>query len=117
MKASLVSLNQHVPDCDTSLKDLPAVLGSSPDVDIRLSHHSVSRYHCRIERIDGHFVVYDLGSVHGTFVNGSRIVESPLRPGDCLGIGLLSFFLQCLPEAEDSWTPVESELALTGVGV
>lgn len=102
MQARLVSLDYQVPDCDPSLAQLPVTIGRSPDAGIHLEDYSASHYHCRIAQIDGQLVVLDLGSVHGTFVNGTRISESPLMPGDSLGIGMLSFFLQCTQESESS---------------
>lgn len=106
MKACLVSLDYYVPSCDTNLDQLPVTIGSSRLAGIRLVDPSVGHYHCRIEKIDGQLVVSDLGAVHGTFVNGARVSRSPLVPGDTLGIGMLSFFLQCLPES-DSSAPID----------
>jgi pSer/pThr/pTyr-binding forkhead associated (FHA) protein len=49
------------------------VLGRLPSCDIELQHPSVSRNHCIIQFMDNQFYLYDLGSVHGTFVNKKRI--------------------------------------------
>ena len=94
MNTRLVGLDYEVPACDTSLSSLPIVIGSGPNAGIRLNDRTVSRWHCRVDQIDGTFSVCDLGSVHGTFVNGTRINESLLMPGDVLGVGVLSFMLQ-----------------------
>jgi hypothetical protein len=53
----------------------------------------ISRRHARVLRAaDGGFVVEDVDSSNGTFVNGERIVgPHPLRPGDELGIGSTVF--------------------------
>jgi pSer/pThr/pTyr-binding forkhead associated (FHA) protein len=107
MQTRLVSLDYRVPACDTSLAGLPVVMGSGPDAGIRLNEHTVSRRHCRIEEIDGKLSVRDLGSVHGTFVNGARIDESSLMPGDVLSVGVLSFFLQCAEMTRPPLEPVE----------
>ncbi len=59
-------------------------------VDLFLSHPSISKRHCIIEaRAPDHFVVKDLGSKNGTFVNGKRAVYDfiPLRQGDVLRLG------------------------------
>ncbi len=94
MNPRLVGLDHHVPTCDISPARLPITIGSDPKAEIRLNHQSVSHWHCRIDQIDGRLVVLDLGSVHGTFVNGTRISESPLLPGDILSVGMLRFVLQ-----------------------
>lgn len=111
INARLVSLDYQVPSSDTSLHDLPVILGSSPDAGILLEDHSVSGHHCRIDKIDGQFIVSDLGSVHGTFVNGIRVGEWPLSPGDVLGVGMLSFFLLCTEESEESVEDLEERAA------
>jgi pSer/pThr/pTyr-binding forkhead associated (FHA) protein len=110
MTTRLVCLDDGVAACDSSLARLPVVIGRGPDAGIFLDDHTVSRWHCRIDQIDGTFVVCDLGSVHGTFVNGTRINESPLMPGDVLGVGVLSFVLQCTEEAAPSAEPVKDQI-------
>ena len=107
MTSRLVSLDCDVPACDTSLARLPVMIGRRLDAGIRLDDHTVSRWHCRIDQIDGTFVVCDLGSVHGTFVNGTRNNESPLMPGDILSVGVLSFVLQCTEKTVPSLEPVK----------
>lgn len=47
----------------------------------------VSRRHARLEPRNSNWVVVDEGSSNGTFVNGSRVQESPITPGDILTIG------------------------------
>ena len=47
----------------------------------------VSRCHAEIRWRDGAFVILDLGSANGTFVNGERIFECILEPGDLIRIG------------------------------
>ncbi len=47
----------------------------------------VSRRHCQIRRGDGEFILEDLGSVNGTFVNGQRIHRHVLRSGDVIRLG------------------------------
>ena len=71
----------------------------------------------RSDQIGGEMVVRDLGSVHGTFVNGTRISESPLMTDDILSVGMLSFFSQCsgrnvltLESIEDLPWPVAQDL-------
>ncbi len=47
----------------------------------------VSRRHARLEPRNAAWVVIDEGSSNGTFVNGSRVQESAIKPGDILTIG------------------------------
>lgn len=71
-------------------------LGRNADNDIRLEDNSVSRHHAQIHRgPDGAYVVSDLNSLNGVFVNGRQVQSSHLKHGDRLEIGdvALSFRL------------------------
>jgi len=58
-------------------------VGRWEDNDIVVDDRWVSRYHARIRREDDHYVIEDLGSKNGTFVNGRRISEpTALADGD-----------------------------------
>lgn len=48
---------------------------------------SVSHRHCEIRVEDGVAILYDIGSLNGTYVNGRRIRRAPLANGDELGLG------------------------------
>ena len=51
------------------------------DNDVVLRDDTVSRYHCKIVQEDSGYVLVDLRSTNGTFVNKVRIREAYLRPG------------------------------------
>ncbi len=61
--------------------------GRSPDADIFLDDVTVSRKHVEFLRQDDGFVVRDVGSLNGTYVNRERIDQVVLRPGDEVQIG------------------------------
>ncbi|MBW3622678.1 MAG: FHA domain-containing protein [Armatimonadetes bacterium] len=74
------------------LKPEGLTVGREPANDISLEGDSTaSRRHARIEGADGAYVVRDEGSSNGTFLNGARVTESPLNPGDELTIGQTRF--------------------------
>jgi len=62
-------------------------VGRSTDNDLHLADGVVSRRHARIYLRGGAFTLTDLHSSNGTFVNGRRIRERPLRDGDEIRIG------------------------------
>ena len=66
-----------------------AVIGRDPACEVHLDHPSVSRRHAEIRRQpDGSFVIRDLGSANGTFVDGQRVVAwLPLTKGAVVQIG------------------------------
>ncbi len=67
-------------------------LGREPGRDIVLAADStISRNHARIANEGGDLVVYDNGSVNGTFVNGMRISMQVLVPGDIVQFGSSKF--------------------------
>ena len=51
------------------------------------SDRIVSAQHAKIVRLEDGYVVIDLESRNGTYLNGQRIERSPLRHGDVLGLG------------------------------
>ena len=63
------------------------VLGRSRECEVRLPDVDTSRRHAKIVCAGGRFVLHDLGSTNGTFVNGERIEQRELRAGDRLQIG------------------------------
>ncbi|MEJ7784404.1 MAG: MMPL family transporter [Solirubrobacteraceae bacterium] len=67
----------------------PFVIGRSEKDDGALGGDpELSRSHARVSPLDGRFVVEDLGSTHGTFVNGKRIpAPTVLASGDALTVG------------------------------
>ena len=71
-------------------------IGRSPDNDIFLDDVTVSRKHAVLLQRDGKFLVEDLGSLNGTFLNRRRIESGELADGDELQIGKyrLTFLLK-----------------------
>ena len=68
--------------------DRPVInIGRRVDNDIILEDSRVSRVHAQIRQRFGRFMLYDLGSRSGTIVNGQRIVECVLQPGDVITLG------------------------------
>ncbi len=72
-----------------------AVIGRNPSCDVVLAGRDVSRRHARVFLgPSACWMVEDLGSSNGTFVNGRRIESSPIVPGDIVGIGCASLSLE-----------------------
>jgi len=65
-------------------------IGSDPACDIHVANDIyVSRRHCSVSLVNGQLTVVDLGSTHGTFVNGMPLFQDPtdLNDGDVIQIG------------------------------
>jgi pSer/pThr/pTyr-binding forkhead associated (FHA) protein len=80
-----------------------AVLGRREDCDLRIPLAEVSRKHCRLIADEDTLKLEDLGSSNGTYVNGQRVQEAMLNPGDTVTIGPVSFVVQIngVPAEED----------------
>jgi pSer/pThr/pTyr-binding forkhead associated (FHA) protein len=62
-------------------------VGRHPQSDIFLNDITVSRRHAELRREGSGYIVADLGSLNGSYVNRARVDSSPLRSGDELQIG------------------------------
>ncbi len=74
-------------------------IGRSPHSDIFLDDVTVSRHHARVIRDESGFLVEDLNSLNGTYVNRKRIERHRLSEGDELQIG--KFKLAFLEPVDD----------------
>ncbi len=63
------------------------IVGRRESSDIVLRFPNVSGTHCELSLVEGHWTVKDLGSSNGTKVNGTRVSEGRLDPGDKVSIG------------------------------
>ena len=72
----------------------PTVVGRHPACDAWLESRRVSRRHCCLIRAEGEVFVRDLGSTNGTWINGHRVDEGRLRPGDELAIAGLRYRIE-----------------------
>ena len=72
---------------------------TSPDVDVSIADESVSRRHAEILKKAKGFVLRDIDSKNGTFLNEKRITDlAAIAPGDTLRIGKVTFSVEC-PES------------------
>jgi pSer/pThr/pTyr-binding forkhead associated (FHA) protein len=62
-------------------------VGRHPDSHVYLDDVTVSRHHARVDREDAAFVLYDLGSLNGTYLGGERVERRTLRPADEVQVG------------------------------
>jgi pSer/pThr/pTyr-binding forkhead associated (FHA) protein len=85
MPAHLLSL----ADGPSILLDKPILLfGRHEECDVQLNSKKVSRRHCILAQVNNDYlVIRDLGSTNGVRINGQRVAEGKLRPGDEVQIG------------------------------
>lgn len=75
-------------------------IGRSLDNDVIVEDARISRHHVQLRRRAGRYVVYDLGSSGGTWVNGDRVSECLLQAGDVISLAGVQVIY-----GEDSSTP------------
>ncbi|HAA69395.1 MAG TPA: hypothetical protein DCE55_09655 [Planctomycetaceae bacterium] len=91
MIAKLVPQSREDLPTEFVLEKLPMTLGRCESATIYLNDRWVSRLHCEIDLIDGSLIVRDLGSKHGTILNGTHTKQAQLMPGDRLSVGMVTF--------------------------
>lgn len=81
-----------------ALQHLPARIGRGPTLNINLEHDlNVSRQHAEIYEWNGMLRIRDLGSTHGTQINGIPINDQALTPGDQVAVGGTVLLVRELP--------------------
>lgn len=88
---------RHGPESGASyrLDRDTTTIGRHPDSDVFLDDITVSRRHVRVDRDDQGYVLRDVGSLNGTYLNRERVDAARLRHGDEVQVGRyrLSFVL------------------------
>jgi len=78
-------------------------IGRRLDNTIIINDPRVSRAHAQLRIVKGHYVLFDLNSSGGTFVNDHRIDQAVLNPGDVVSLsGVPLIFGQDLPASQHS---------------
>lgn len=62
-------------------------IGQSEENELVVNHPQVSPVHAQLRLINGQYTIFDLNSTSGTFVNGVKVSQYPLLPGDVISLG------------------------------
>ncbi|MCU0722510.1 MAG: sigma 54-interacting transcriptional regulator, partial [Planctomycetes bacterium] len=94
--------------------DRPLVIGRGDDADVRIFDETCSRRHVVVKPDGEGFVLEDLGSSNGTFLNGRRAPRAALEDRDEILVGAtkFAFLLSRLPEKGTVLLPREDALAV-----
>ncbi len=65
----------------------PTVIGRGDQASVRIADVNASRQHARLDYDGQRVTLTDLGSANGSLVNGRRVTEVALNPGDVIQIG------------------------------
>ncbi len=69
-------------------------IGRSADNGISIEDPAASSRHCAILRKGNSYMLRDLNSTNGTYLNGAQVTEVPLAPGDILTVGSIRMSLE-----------------------
>ncbi|UCD05348.1 MAG: GGDEF domain-containing protein [candidate division WOR-3 bacterium] len=99
-------------DCGKVIKQIPLgvtdiLIGRAEDTDLTLTSNEVSRHHAAVRFKEKEYIIEDLSSTNGTFVNSHKVKRQTLNPGDEICIGEHSvifddgtYGLSCVEETE-----------------
>ena len=86
--AALLVLNPSGQRSRVVLEPMPFTLGRHSDNNLVLRDTRISRNHARITSAAGAYILEDLNSRHGTWVNGERVARHVLRNSDRIDFGV-----------------------------
>lgn len=91
-------------------------IGRHSTNDLSLDDAHVSRHHAQLRAINHRFVIFDVGSTGGLFLNGRKISQATLQAGDVIRIGLVNLiYIQDTTAANPtSAIPINSDGDLPG---
>ena len=92
--ARLVLLSEGLTGQIYELKSEKTTVGRLPDNAFQIPEASVSSHHCEITLRGSELFVHDLDSTNGTFINGERIKEGTVKPGQILRLGMVDMRLE-----------------------
>jgi sigma-B regulation protein RsbU (phosphoserine phosphatase) len=86
--AALLVLNPSGQRSRVEIEPLPFQIGRHADNHLVIRDNRVSRSHCRITVEQGRYIIEDLSSRHGTWVNGQQVSRHVLRNSDRIDFGV-----------------------------
>src|SRR2546423_13519183 len=92
--ARLVLLSEGLTGRTFDLKVEKTTVGRVEDNTFQIPETSISSHHAEILLRGSDIVVKDLNSTNGTFINGEKVTEAVLKPGQILRLGMIEMRLE-----------------------
>jgi len=107
----LVLLSAGMAGRSHELKVDRTTIGRVEDNTFQIPEPSVSSHHCEVLLKGNDVLIKDLNSTNGTFINGEKITEAPLKPGQVLRLGQIELRLESgsAPAAGGTPAPVPAK--------
>jgi pSer/pThr/pTyr-binding forkhead associated (FHA) protein len=110
--AKLVLLSAGMTGRTHELKGQKTTIGRVEDNQFQIPEPSVSSHHCEVLLRGNDVVVKDLDSTNGTFINGERVTETVIKPGQILRLGQIEMRLETDAPAGPPKKPVDTTLVM-----
>lgn len=94
MDFALIRLQSDGKTASAPITRERTVIGRQTGCQLRIRSGEVSRKHAEIRFEETTAVIKDLGSSNGTYVNGVKVIEKRLEPGDLIAIGSVVLLVQ-----------------------
>jgi len=107
----LVVLSEGLTGRTYDLKVEKTTIGRVEDNSIQIPEQSISSHHCEVLLKGSDVVIKDLNSTNGTYINGEKVSEKSLKPGQILRLGQVEIRLEGdgAPGAEGAAAPAEKK--------
>src|SRR5688572_29107065 len=92
--ARLVLLSEGFTGRTFELKNEKTTVGRVSDNAFEIPEASVSSHHAELTLKGNELHIKDLGSTNGTFINGEKIMEGVVKPGQILRLGMIEMRLE-----------------------
>src|SRR6266566_5529004 len=92
--AKLVLLSPGMTGRTHELTVDKTTIGRVEDNTFQIAEPSISSHHCEVLLRGSEVVVRDLNSTNGTFINGEKVTESVIKPGQVLRLGQIEMRLE-----------------------
>jgi pSer/pThr/pTyr-binding forkhead associated (FHA) protein len=110
--AKLVVLSAGMTGRTQELKADKTTIGRVDDNTFQIAEASVSSHHCEVLLRGKEVVVRDLNSTNGTYINGERITESVMKPGQILRLGQVEIRLETDTPPASAKKPIDQTLVM-----
>ena len=110
--AKLVVLSMGMTGRTHELTVDKTTIGRVEDNTFQIAEPSVSSHHCEVLLRGSDVVVHDLNSTNGTFINGEKVSEKVIKPGQVLRLGQIEMRLETDTPATSTKKPVDQTLVM-----
>jgi pSer/pThr/pTyr-binding forkhead associated (FHA) protein len=110
--AKLVVLSVGMTGRTQELKAEKTTVGRVEDNSFQIAEPSVSSHHCEVLLRGNDVVVRDLSSTNGTYINGEKITEKVIKPGQILRLGQVEMRLETDTPTVPAKKPIDQTMVM-----